>query len=148
MNVMGVTQVSPLLIPLEKLQMMNARSMIVCIAVTLFSAVGHAQTPVCRNDGSGRDSAVCAHDELVKADAQLNDAYRTALNLLDSDPDRSEAKIALVAAQREWVRFRDADCQVQDRIFQHGSMRAALMELCLKERTQQRTKELKEIWLP
>lgn len=128
--------------------MKNTRSVILWIAVTSFSQGAHAQGPVCRNDGSGSDSAVCAHDDLLKADAQLNNAYQAALKLLASDPDRADAKVALVAAQREWVKFRDADCQVQDRIFQHGSMRAALVASCLTERTEQRTKELTEIWLP
>ena len=127
---------------------MHPRYVILCIAVTLFSETAHAQEPVCRNDGSGLDSAICGHDEFLKADAQLNNAYQTALKLLGSDPDQADAKAALVAAQREWVKFRDADCRLQDRIFQHGSMRAALVESCLKERTEQRTKELKEIWIP
>jgi uncharacterized protein YecT (DUF1311 family) len=129
-------------------QMTAARSTILCIAMTMFSEVAYAQAPACHNDGSGADSAVCAHDEFVKADARLNDAYQAALNLVGSDPDRADAKVALVAAQREWVKFRDADCHVQDLIFQHGSMRAALVGSCLKERTEQRTIELKEIWLP
>ena len=128
--------------------MMNIRSVILCVAVAIFSVVAEAQEHVCQRDGSGLDSAICAHDELLKADAQLNDAYQTALKRLDSDPDQADAKAALVAAQREWIKFRDADCRLQDRIFQHGSMRAALVESCLRERTEQRTKELKEIWLP
>lgn len=127
---------------------MTTPSVILCIVITIFSGIAHAQGPICRNDGSGLDSAICAHGEFLKADAQLNKAYQTAIKLLEGDPDRAAAKVALVAAQREWVKFRDADCQVQDRIFQNGSMRAALVESCLKERTEQRTKELNEIWLP
>jgi len=125
---------------------MNSRSMTLCIVITVLShfAHAHAQEPVCHNDGSGRDAAVCAYAELAKADAQLNDAYQKALVLLGS----ADAKVALVAAQRAWVKFRDADCHVQDRIFQNGTMRAALVGSCLKDRTEQRTKELKEIWLP
>ncbi|WP_198120142.1 lysozyme inhibitor LprI family protein [Massilia rhizosphaerae] len=128
--------------------MVTTRSAILYIVITIFSGIAQAQGPICHNDGSGLDSAICAHDDFLKADAQLNNAYQAAIKLLGSDPDRAAAKVALVTAQREWVKFRDADCQVQDRIFQHGSMRAALVESCLKERTEQRTKELKEIWLP
>ena len=126
---------------------MNSRSITLCIVVTVLSRFAHAQEPVCHNDGSGRDSAVCAYAELTKADAQLNDAYQKALDLLGS-ADQTDVKVALVAAQRAWVKFRDADCHVQDRIFQNGTMRAALVEACLKDRTEQRTKELKEVWLP
>jgi len=126
---------------------MISRSMTLCIVITVLSEFAHAQEPVCLNDGSGRDTAVCAYAELAKADTQLNDAYQKALDLLGS-ADRADAKVALVAAQRAWVKFRDADCHVQDRIFENGTMRAALVGSCLKDRTEQRTKELKEIWLP
>lgn len=123
---------------------MNSRSLTLCIVITVLSEFAHAQEPVCNNDGSGRDTAVCAYGELAKADAQLNDAYQKTLVLLGS----TDAKVALVAAQRAWVKFRDADCLVQDRIFQNGTMRAALVGSCLKDRTEQRTKELEKIWLP
>jgi uncharacterized protein YecT (DUF1311 family) len=126
---------------------MNSRSMALCIVITVLCEFAHAQQPVCHNSGSGRDSAVCAYAKLAKADAQLNDAYLKALDLLGS-VDGADAKVALVAAQRAWVKFRDADCHVQDRIFQNGTMCAALVGSCLKDRTEQRTKELKEIWLP
>lgn len=109
-----------------------------CVAVT-----SHAQIPVCRENGTSQDSAVCAHQDHVKADARLNDAYRAALNRLNAD-----AKAALVTAQRDWIKYRDADCEVQDRIFQNGTMRDAIVESCLKELTEQRTRELEQIWLP
>lgn len=123
-------------------------SVILCIATASFAAMASAQEPVCHNDGSGVDSAVCAHEDFVRADAQLNDTYQAALNLLGADSERADARVALLAAQREWIRFRDADCQVQDRIFQHGTMRAAIVESCRKNLTEQRTKELKQLWLP
>ncbi|WP_164707916.1 lysozyme inhibitor LprI family protein [Paraburkholderia phosphatilytica] len=123
-------------------------SVILCVATASLAAIANEQKPVCRNDGSGIDSAVCAHEDFVKADAQLNEAYQAALELLSGDRDRADAKIALVGAQREWIKFRDADCQVQDRIFQQGSMRAAMVEICLKDLTDQRTRELKQLWLP
>lgn len=119
-----------------------------CIVTASFTGMAIAQEPVCHNDGSGADSAVCAREDLVRADAQLNDAYRAALNLLSTDSERADARAALVVAQREWTRFRDADCQVQDRIFQNGTMRAAIVRSCLKDLTEQRTKELKQLWLP
>lgn len=123
-------------------------SVILCIATTSFTAMASAQEPACHNDGSGVDRAVCAHEDFVRADEQLNDTYQAALHLLGADSERADARAALMAAQREWIRFRDADCHVQDRIFQHGTMRAAIVESCLKNLTEQRTKELKQLWLP
>lgn len=123
-------------------------SVILYIATSSFTVMANAQEPVCHNDGSGIDSAVCAHEDFARADMQLNEAYQAALNLVGTDSKRADAKTALVAAQREWIRFRDADCQVQDRIFQDGTMRSAIVESCLKNLTEQRTKELKQLWLP
>ncbi|WP_175238453.1 MULTISPECIES: lysozyme inhibitor LprI family protein [Burkholderia cepacia complex] len=123
-------------------------SMILCLVAASFTTMANSQAPVCHNDGSGADSAVCAHQGFVRADAQLNDAYRAALDLLGADTERADARAALVAAQRQWIKFRDADCQVQDRIFQHGTLRAAIVESCLTNLTEQRTTELKKLWLP
>jgi uncharacterized protein YecT (DUF1311 family) len=122
--------------------------MILCIVTSGFTVWANAQEPVCNSAGSGSDSAVCAHEDFVRADAQLNDAYQKALDLLGADSGRADARVALVAAQREWIKFRDADCQVQDRIFQHGTMHTAIVQSCLKNLTEQRTKELKQLWLP
>jgi uncharacterized protein YecT (DUF1311 family) len=123
-------------------------SKLLCIAAASFTMIANAQQPVCHNDGSGVDSAVCAHEDFVRADRQLNDAYQAALNMVGADSERADARAALVAAQREWLRFRDADCHVQDRIFQRGTMREAIVPSCLKDLTEQRTKELKQLWLP
>ena len=109
------------------------------IVITALSQFAHAQEPVCLNDGSGRDTAVCTYAELAKADAQLNDAYQKARVLLGS----ADAKVALVAAQRAWVKFRDADCHFQDRIFQNGTMRAALVGSCLKRSDRTKNKGTK-----
>ena len=123
-------------------------SKLLCIAVASSAMMANAQNPVCHNDGSGVDAALCAHEDFVRADAQLNEAYQAALNMVGADGERTGARAALVAAQREWIRFRDADCLVQDRIFQHGTMREATVQSCLKDLTEQRTRELKQLWLP
>ena len=123
-------------------------SKLLCIAAASFTMIANAQQPVCHNDGSGVDSAVCAHEDFLRADRQLNDAYQAALNMVGADSERADARAALVAAQREWLRFRDADCHVQDRIFQRGTMREAIVQSCLKDSTEERSKELKQLWLP
>jgi hypothetical protein len=50
--------------------MMNIRSVILCVAVAIFSEVAHAQEPVCHRDGSGLESAftrapLCAEARLL-----------------------------------------------------------------------------------
>ncbi|WP_246793627.1 lysozyme inhibitor LprI family protein [Burkholderia perseverans] len=127
---------------------MRALSTLLGIAAVTLTLVANAQEEPCRNDGSGRDAAVCAHDDFVRADAQLNEAYQAALRMLSADSDRPGMRTALVAAQQQWIKFRDADCQVQDRIFSGGSLRDAIVLSCLKSVTEQRTKELKQISLP
>lgn len=121
---------------------------LLCTAAASYTMIANAQQPVCHNDGSRVDAAVCAREDFVRADTQLSDAYQAALSMVGADSERADARAAFVTAQREWIRFRDADCQGQDRIFQHGTMREAIVQLCLKGLTEQRTKELKQRWLP
>ena len=107
-----------------------------------------AQDGVCHNDGSGRDAGICAKQAADIADANLNSAYKSELNKLNSSDNMARARTSLVESERAWIKFRDADCAVQDHIFEKGSMRGAMVEQCLKELAERRTKELQSIWLP
>lgn len=107
-----------------------------------------AQDNVCHHDGSGRDAYICATKETQAADVELNVAYQHALGQLDGSDKLKAARTSLVESERDWIKFRDADCDVQANIFKGGSMDGAMVEACKKSLTEQRTKELKSIWLP
>lgn len=123
-----------------------ARSALLLIVAIPFHVL--AQDAVCHNDGSGRDAYICAAQETRAADAELNKAYQQALGQLDGSDNLRLAKASLVESERAWIKFRDADCDVQTNIFKGGSMQGAMVEACKKSLTEQRTKELKSLWLP
>ena len=70
----------------------------------------HAQPPACNPDGSQSEMNQCAFDDLRKADAELNAAYRQALASMKDD---AIARERLQAAQRLWIQLRDADLAAQ-----------------------------------
>ncbi|CAM2154508.1 Lysozyme inhibitor LprI N-terminal domain-containing protein [Pararobbsia alpina] len=117
-------------------------------SMLLLAQAVYAQDSDCQQDAAGADSASCARSAFVDADAKLNDAYRSALNLLSTDDKHAQAKSALIASQRAWLKFRDADCKVQNTLFEQGPSREAMTESCMTDLTEERTDELQQIWLP
>ncbi|MBN3808142.1 lysozyme inhibitor LprI family protein [Paraburkholderia sp. Ac-20347] len=56
----------------------------------------------------------CAEQERAAADHALNDAYKKLLANLKNDPELQRlSKTQIVAAQRAWVVFRDAECEFE-----------------------------------
>ena len=80
----------------------------------------------------------CASYRYNQADAALNDAWGPA-----SDFARQINKFdALLAAQRAWLTYRDAACEVQASPYDGGSIQPMIRLDCLTEVTQDRTKLL------
>lgn len=131
--------------------MPNTKRMVCCLGFAIVASVGagaHAAEPLCEQDGSANDSAVCAHVDYLDADARLNDAYRSALNLLGNDGRFTHAREELIASQRAWLKFREADCKVKKDILKGDSMRDAQIDQCMTDLSDERTEELQQIWLP
>jgi uncharacterized protein YecT (DUF1311 family) len=89
----------------------------------------------------------CAHVDWEEADAELNATYkvvRATLAERDSDlePDEVKAGTRLLDAQRAWITYRDAHCEVASFSARGGSMQSMLYSGCLATMTRQRTKEL------
>lgn len=92
----------------------------------------------------------CAAAELAKADAELNATYQKAIAAIPefaSDPpwDAKAWEETLRASQRAWVSFRDAECEKHVAMFWTNGSGATVDILgCKTEKTEQRTKELKD----
>lgn len=102
----------------------------------------------CANPISTLEINECAMREYKLRDRELNDAYRALTAALKPDgagdeTDYSAVKTQLVAAQKAWVAYRDADCGALRKYYEQGTIRTAMHLGCLIERTVQRTKELK-----
>lgn len=93
----------------------------------------------------------CLQKAFTQADGALNAAYRKAQAVIAANTDLSaEQKKAwqadLVAAQRAWLGFRDADCKFDlvGAEWNFGSGTTAAQHQCVLNLTLARTKELLE----
>lgn len=77
----------------------------------------------------------CAVDSLKTTDAALNALYRSIEGRLAGD---EETRTLLVHAQREWIRFRDAECAFRTANAAGGSAEPMLKAMCLDELTKAR----------
>ena len=98
--------------------------------------------------GTGLASAqanyLCAEKDRIAADAKLNQVYRTLIGVLkDNAEQETMPKTEIVAAQRAWLAFRDAECDFRTSL--NGGAHQWLIvnhSQCLTELTVQRTAAL------
>jgi uncharacterized protein YecT (DUF1311 family) len=97
------------------------------------------------------DINACGQIELKKLDKELTQTYKMVLAKFDKiskEPtniaDKSKLKQSLIDAQRLWVKFRDADCNTTYTLWSDGTIRGQMYLGCMKSKTEQRIKELKE----
>lgn len=81
----------------------------------------------------------CMTSELERQDLLLNEHYKQAMTLLS--PDRQEA---LRAAQRQWIGYRDANCEFYMDP-EGGTMARLEANACTLEETAERAAELQAI---
>jgi uncharacterized protein YecT (DUF1311 family) len=82
---------------------------------------------------------ICAEYEFILSDLELNDAYKSAL----ANYVPSTAKL-LVRSQRAWLSYRDKSCAFESSGLEGGSAHAFSTNICLRQLTLTRTKELQE----
>ncbi len=79
-------------------------------------------------------------------DVELNEKYQTILRGLKQasarQPDSAEVRAQLIAAQRNWLRFRDSDCKALALHLADDPSVQSRNTACLLARTEQRVKEL------
>lgn len=92
--------------------------------------------PDCPLDGP----ASCLKAFTDKADTQLNIVYQGLLRQWD---DRPEVRKALIASERAWITFRDANCRIPSEYYR-GSARDYTIQSCLFRLTAQRAEELRQ----
>lgn len=115
----------------------------------------HAQDkPDCANPQDQYSMTYCAGVDYESADAELNRVWpqaRAAAKRQDeyiADDARSRglptASEALLAAQRAWLKFRDAECEYQSYAFFGGTGQPMIGSLCLAQLTRERTEQLRQ----
>jgi len=84
------------------------------------------------------DLAECLAKARDAADAQLNSIYKQIREKLDAADGRR-----LVAAQRLWIQYRDANCTAERDLYDGGTAARPAYLACLEAMTRARTKELR-----
>jgi uncharacterized protein YecT (DUF1311 family) len=92
----------------------------------------------CKHAEAQQDMNICADKDYQKADGELNRAYKAAIAGLDGDGQK-----LLREAQRDWIKFRDAECTFEAAPNQGGSIYPMVYSGCLTDLTKTRTKQIK-----
>lgn len=123
---------------------MNYRTVFLAAAALLSPNVWAADP--CETQRNTIEINACAKQQFDEQDRLLNIAYQALLNAIPAtnDPGISgeSPRALLVKAQRRWVDFRDADCKAKYQVFAGGTIRNVIYLGCMRERTEQRIKEL------
>lgn len=82
----------------------------------------------------------CAAKEYAEADVALNTAWKPAKSFADAIGKGG----ALLHAQRAWIAYRDAACDVHASPFEGGTLQPLIYSTCMSELTTQRTGMLLE----
>jgi uncharacterized protein YecT (DUF1311 family) len=93
----------------------------------------------CANATTQFDMNECAGREYKKADAELNKVYQ---QLMRASAPEEQPK--LKAAQLAWLKFRDAQCDYESALNAGGTMYSMVVDYCLADVTQARTKQLRD----
>jgi uncharacterized protein YecT (DUF1311 family) len=118
--------------------------------ILLLMAAIAAQTPnACKTSMEQATINQCARREYESADAQMNRAWRVLVREtrkfdreIRRNGDSRATYSALLTAQRNWVKFRDSQCEAEANQYLGGSMAPGVEYTCLARVTQARTKEL------
>ena len=96
---------------------------------------------------STMDSRICASEATDLADKELNLVFQTAKKELTAanDADSKEILKRLVAAQRAWITYRDANCSLGGTQMLNGSGESQIISGCIATTTIERVIELKSI---
>lgn len=113
------------------------RALALVALVALAPAVAAQDVP-CDPEGSQVELNACAAEAFRDADAEMNRVYQQVLRAVS---EGVEARVR--AAQRAWLPFRDAHCDVEAAVAEGGSMQPMVRGFCLAAVTEERTEHLR-----
>jgi len=104
----------------------------------------------CANPSTQTEMTFCAYDSFRRADEALNAQWKIAL-VFNKKVDRDDPvpgprdiryADALLAAQRAWIAYRDAQCAVEGQAMRGGTGEPMIVYNCKAAMTRERTKWL------
>jgi uncharacterized protein YecT (DUF1311 family) len=120
------------------------------LATSAMPAWAQDSAATCKNPVTQMDLNRCSAQDYDAADGELNLQYReTWAALAEWDAALPEAQRgaekALLAGQRAWIAYRDAQCETSGFQARGGSMEPMLVSGCAADLTRRRTGELKDL---
>lgn len=109
---------------------------IILAAVFFTVSAGFAAAQNCDDPQTQSEMNACAGQMLEEADAALNATYAEVRERLQYD---EEGRDLLVKAQRAWIAYRDAECEMRSMGVAGGSIYPTIHAGCLTDLTEQRT---------
>lgn len=121
--------------------------LVLCILAAIAGPAAAEDGIDCENATAQQDMNMCAERDFEAADAELNAVWAQARKAAkEVDAEQSDelkgADEALLAAQRAWLGYRDAQCELAGFEARGGSMEPMLVSGCKAELTRIRIKEL------
>ena len=113
---------------------------VVSCCVLSATAIAGQQADPCKSRANQLELTQCAEGQFSASDKVLTETYRKLLADLDD-----EHRGLLQKAQRAWVGFRDADCDLDASVAIGGSMHGMLVADCRTAMTNTRVKDLKTL---
>jgi len=92
----------------------------------------------CRNSVVTTDLAQCLDQAARSAEGDLNETYQTISKYLTVDE-----RPALVAAERLWLRYREASCSAERSLYGGGTAQGPAFLACMEAETRHHTAELR-----
>lgn len=119
-------------------------------ALVVLSATQLARAQDCADASDQSTMNQCALSGWEAADADLNQAYQMAIDVMDTiDADLPEDLVGgaktLRDAQRAWITFRDKACEAEGFLMRGGSAEPLIVYGCMQRLTEQRTNALAEL---
>lgn len=112
---------------------------VVAILISVMATPGSARAAACRDAETQAAMNECVGKAFAEADESLNRDYGRLRARLKED---ASAERKLVAAQRAWIAFRDAECAFSASSVEGGSVHGMVVTECRTHLTRQRVKEL------
>lgn len=117
------------------------QKILLCI---LFSGIASSVWASCDNASNSVEIRECLNAESKIVERRLAQTYKTVLATHNND---TQYKQLIIQAQREWVKFKEADCKAQAYIFQGGSGYGISYLACVNEYAKQRENTLRKEFL-
>ncbi|RDL50802.1 hypothetical protein BLJAPNOD_01926 [Ensifer sp. M14] len=108
--------------------------------VVLTGLASAARADDCANASDQATMNECADKSLKASDTELNTLYKQIEARLKDDQDKAKL---LVAAQKAWIAFRDAECDFSAAGVTGGSVYPMIVLQCRDGLTQNRVKDFK-----